>query len=68
MSGVKQALIFGALPIGVALAYFLVDQAFGTPLTIDPAGGTLLVALGLAMGFGLFVISSPFSAAGGNIG
>lgn len=56
MSGIKQALIFGALPIGVAILYFVVEQAFGTPLTIDPAGGTLLFALGLAMGFGVLVI------------
>lgn len=56
MSGIKQAVAFGALPIAVAIIYFLVNELFGAPNTIDPAGGTMLIALGLAMGFGLLVI------------
>ncbi len=56
MSGIKQALILGALPIGVAILYYVLQQAFGTQLEIDPAGATMLVALGLAMGFGALVI------------
>lgn len=56
MSGIKPALILGAIPIGVAALYFVAQQAFGTEATIDPAGATMLVALGLAMGFGMLVI------------
>jgi hypothetical protein len=56
MSGIKQALNFGALPIGVAVLYFVLNEAFGSTNTIDPAGATMLIALGLAMGFGLLVI------------
>jgi Flp pilus assembly protein TadB len=56
MSGIKPALLLGALPIAVSFLYFVVERTFGSPLTIDPAGGTMLVALGLAMGFGAFVL------------
>lgn len=56
MSGIKQALVLGAIPIVVALLYFVSQDAFGTRATIDPAGATMLVALGLSMGFGMLVI------------
>jgi len=78
MSGTRQALILGAIPIVVGLLYFVFQIALGDPAewlpvdgeiidaagnlvavvtgTMDPAGVTLLVGLGLAMGFGFLVI------------
>jgi|GEM_PF-2210246 len=56
MSGIKKALILGAFPIIVGILYYVFQQVSGTTATIDPAGVTLLIALGLAMGFGMLVI------------
>ena len=78
MSGIRQALILGGIPIVVGLLYLalqlvsgdqavweLVDGEFSDAAgdivalvsgTMDPAGVTLLIALGLAMGFGMLVI------------
>ena len=73
MSGIRPALIFGAIPIGIGIIYLVLQLALGDPAvwelvgvagdgaaaitgTMDPAGVTLLLALGLAMGFGMFVI------------
>jgi len=56
VSGIKQAMIIGSLPIIVGIIYFVFQQALGSPGTIDAAGVTLLISLGLAMGFGMLVI------------
>ena len=69
MSGIRQAIILGAIPIAVGLFYLLLQVAFGQQVewlvtdgvelvtgTVDPAGVILLLALGLAMGFGMLVI------------
>ena len=55
MSGTRQALILGAIPIVIGLIYYFGAQALGGH-GVDPGGATLLIALGLAMGFGMFVI------------
>jgi Flp pilus assembly protein TadB len=56
MSGTRRALILGALPILVGVLYFTLQQTLGTPSVTDAAGATMLVALGLGMGFGMLVI------------
>ena len=78
MSGIRQALVFGAIPIVVGLLYLGLQLANGQETdwvsadgnafdtagnlvaeitgTADPAGVVLLIALGLAMGFGMLVI------------
>ena len=56
MSGTRQALILGAIPIVVGILYWTLQQASGNALVIDAAGATMLIALGLAMGFGMLVI------------
>jgi len=56
MSGIKQAVILGAFPISVGIAYFIFQEAVGNQAVIDPAGVTMLIALGLAIGFGMLVI------------
>lgn len=78
MSGIRQALVLGAIPVVVGLVYLVLQVAYGDPAewvladgeifdaagnfvamvmgNIDPAGVTLLVALGLSMGFGFLVI------------
>ena len=78
MSGTRQALVLGAIPILVGALYLFLQTTRGDDAewlavdgnvldaagnfiakvtgNLDPAGVTLLVALGLAMGFGMFVI------------
>jgi hypothetical protein len=56
VSGTRQALILGAIPIIVAGIYIVGVELFGSHAVLDPAGYTLLIALGLAMGFAMFVI------------
>jgi Flp pilus assembly protein TadB len=56
VSGTRQALILGTIPIVVGIVYWALQQASGNALVIDAAGATMLVALGLAMGFGMLVI------------
>ena len=56
LSGTGTALIFGVIPIIVGVAYLALNQANGSDLTKDAAGVTMLIALGLAMGFGFLVI------------
>ena len=78
MSGIRQALFFAAIPIGVGLVYLVLQVVNGAATewfaadgevvstvdgivglvsgTMDPAGVTMLIALGFAMGFGMFVI------------
>jgi Flp pilus assembly protein TadB len=52
----RWALILGAIPVLIGLIYLVVQEAVGVEAWIDPAGIILLVALGLAMGFGMLVI------------
>ena len=54
--GVRAAIILGAVPIVVGVIYYVLNEAEGTELTLDMAGVTMLVALGLAMAFGFLVI------------
>ncbi|MFV2063245.1 MAG: hypothetical protein ACC726_06990 [Chloroflexota bacterium] len=56
MSGIKQAVFLGAIPIVVAIAYLIFQEAAGDEAIIDAAGVTMLIALGLAIGFGMLVI------------
>ena len=56
MSGIKQAIVLGAIPIAVGIIYWVLQQVRGTEAVIDAAGATMLIALGLAMGFGMLVI------------
>ena len=52
----RWALVLGAIPIVIGLIYLVVQEAVGVEAWIDPAGVVMLVALGLAMGFGMLVI------------
>ncbi len=65
MSGIRPALLIGIIPVVVGLLYLGLQMAFGDAAewigglisgTMDPAGVVLLIALGLAMGFGMLVI------------
>jgi hypothetical protein len=56
MSGTKEALVMGAIPIIVGIVYFTLQQLSGNELVIDAAGALLLAALGMGMGFGMLVI------------
>jgi len=56
MSGTRQAIILGSIPVVVGVAYYIAQEVNGTFATLDMAGVTMLVALGLAMGFGMLVI------------
>ena len=56
MSGVRPALILGIVPIIVGITYWILDTTFGSELEIDAAGATMLIAFGLALGFGAFVV------------
>ena len=57
MSGTRQALVLGAIPIIIGLIYFSAQEVVGPlPAVVDPAGVTMLIALGLAVGFGMLVI------------
>jgi hypothetical protein len=54
--GVRTAIIMGLLPIAIGVLYFVLNKAGGTENTIDLAGVTMLISLGLAMAFGFMVI------------
>lgn len=65
MSGTRFAIIIGIIPVAVGLLYLFLQLAYAEPVsdyvagiagTIDPAGVIMLVALGIAMGFGFLVI------------
>ena len=56
MSGIRPALVLGIVPIIVGIAYWILDTTLGTALTIDAAGATMLIAFGLALGFGTYVV------------
>jgi len=55
MSGTREALVLGAIPIIVGILYWALPNIFDVHV-IDAAGATMLIALGLAMGFGFLVI------------
>ena len=55
MSGIKEAVFLGAIPIVIGLIYWVLPNVFDVDF-IDAAGATMLIALGLAMGFGMLVI------------
>jgi hypothetical protein len=56
VSGIRPALILGIVPLVVGILYWLLNYTLGTELTIDGAGATMLIAFGLALGFGTFVV------------
>jgi len=56
MSGTKSALVLGAVPVTVGVVYLILQEVNGTAATVDGAGVTMLIALGLAIGFGMLVI------------
>jgi hypothetical protein len=51
----RAAVLLGAIPIIVGLIYYFGAELFAG-YDIDAGGTTLLVALGLAMGFGMLVV------------
>lgn len=55
MSGIKEALFLGAIPVVIGILYWALPNVFDVDYA-DAIGATLLVALGLAMGFGMLVI------------
>jgi hypothetical protein len=55
MSGIKEALLLGAIPVVIGILYWVLPNIFDVDF-IDAAGATMLIALGLAMGFGMLVI------------
>jgi Flp pilus assembly protein TadB len=56
MKGTRAALVLGAIPVVVGIIYFLLQETRGTDLTLDTAGALLLVSLGAAMAFGVYVL------------
>ncbi len=56
MSGTRGALILGAVPITIALIYVIWPTITTGAASEEAAGFVLLLALGLAMGFGMLVI------------
>ncbi len=55
MSGIRQALFLGAIPVVIGILYWVLPNVVDVDV-IDAAGATMLIALGLAMGFGFLVI------------
>jgi len=55
MNGVKEAIFLGAIPIVIGILYWALPYFFDVDF-VDAAGATLLISLGLAMGFGMLVI------------
>lgn len=55
MSGVRQAVFLGAIPVVIGIIYWALPTLFDVEYA-DAAGATMLIALGLAMGFGMLVI------------
>jgi len=56
MNGVRRPLILGAVPITIGVVYLVLQELDGSAATVDAAGVTMLIALGLAIGFGMLVI------------
>ncbi len=55
MSGTRQAIVLGAIPVIIGIIYWVLPYVFDVDV-LDAAGATMLIALGLAMGFGFLVI------------
>ena len=56
MNAERFVLILGAILVLHGVGYFVLAEWLGLPDTSDAAGAVMLVALGLAMGFGGWVI------------
>ena len=56
MNGTRFSIVLGAVPVIAGIVYWVLNTYFGDPKTDDAAGAAMLVALGLAMGFGSFVL------------
>ncbi len=56
MNGTRGALMLGAFPVAVGLIYVVWPMLTTGAASEEAAGFVLLVALGLAMGFGMLVI------------
>jgi hypothetical protein len=56
MNLTRWALALGAIPVLIGVLYLVFQEVISVEAWIDPAGAVLLVALGLAMGFGMLVI------------
>lgn len=52
----RWSIVLGAIPVVIGLIYLVFQATYGIEAWIDPAGVILLVALGLAMGFGMLVV------------
>jgi hypothetical protein len=55
VSGTRAALLLGAIPIVIGIIYYVGAEALGG-YGVDAGGATLLIALGMAMAFGMLVI------------
>jgi hypothetical protein len=56
MNGTRAALVLGAIPVTIGVVYLVLQEVNGTAANVDGAGVTMLIALGLAIGFGMLVI------------
>jgi len=56
MSGIRGALALGAFPVIVAAIYVIWPLLTTGDASEEAAGFVMLIALGLAMGFGMLVI------------
>jgi hypothetical protein len=56
VSGIREALLLGGIPVVIGIIYFTLQQLSGNDLVSDAGGAVLLMALGAAMGFGMLVI------------
>jgi hypothetical protein len=56
MNARRLVMVLGVILVLHGIAYFLLAETFGSPGVLDAAGAVLLVALGLAMCFGGYVI------------
>jgi hypothetical protein len=56
VSGIREALFLGGIPVVIGIIYFTLQQLSGNDLVSDAGGALLLMALGTAMGFGMLVI------------
>jgi hypothetical protein len=56
MNATRFVVLLGAIVVLNGIAYLLLAEMLGSTGVFDAAGGVLLVGLGLAMGFGGYVI------------
>jgi hypothetical protein len=55
MNGTRAAILLGAIPVVIGIIYWVLPNVLDVAVNEAP-GATLLIALGLAMGFGFAVI------------